>query len=474
MTGRSVALALSVLLGACTVGPDYVAPADDVPGRFAEQPASGPAAPAAEGMWWRNLGDPLLDDLVEQALGANDDLAAAKARIVEARAERAAVAAQDGPEVALDGAYARQHGSANVPIGTPPGGLGPNLGSNLYLAGFDAAWELDLFGGTRRAVESADAALDATIADRRAVALTLVAEVARNYVELRAGQRRLAIAQQLLALRRDTLHLVTAQFDSGLVGALDKIRAEADLADSEAEIPALDAALRGSIYRLGVLVGKPPEAMLDPLLPPLPIPAADLDVPPGLPSDLLKRRPDIRAAERRIAAASARIGVREADLYPHFSLTGDAGFESLDARTLFSGGSRYFSVGPSVRWLVFDAGRIRDEVLAERARTDAAAAVYRKTVLTALSEVESALVTYGRQQIRRAALQREVTAAQQAVDLATRLYARGLQDFLTVLDAERSLHAAETGLADSQGDVALALIALYKALGGDWAGADTK
>ena len=472
-TGRPlVRLGLLLALAGCTVGPDFTPPQPAVPDRFTEQSGLAPAAADAEDAWWRTLHDALLDRLVAEARDGSPDLEIAAARVREVRAERAFTAAEDDPTIDAGASATRQHGSANVPIGTPPGGLGPNAGSNLWQAGFDAGWEIDIFGGVRRAVESADASLGNAIENRHDAELILIAEVARDYVELRGAQRRLAIAREILDERRDVRGLVAAQFKSGLVGSLDMKRADSELAASEAEIPGLEAEERADIYRLGVLVGKPPEALVGTLDAATPIPDARDPVPAGMPSDLLKRRPDIRAAEKRIAAANARIGVAQADLYPHFALTGVAGLESLNAGELFTTQSHYFAIGPSVTWLVFDAGRVRDRMAAEQARTDQAAADYRKTVLSALAEVETALITYGRQQVRRDALDREVAADRDTLDLAKRLYAQGLQDFLAVLDAERSLHTSEIELADAQRDCALALIALNKALGGGW-GIDT-
>jgi len=462
-------LALLVALVGCTVGPDFTPPATALPERFAEQGTAKPSTLAdVDDAWWRRLGDPVLDGLVAQALEGSPDLSLAAARVREARAQRAFDAAEDLPTFSANTTALRQHGSGSVPVGTPPGGMGRDVGSNLWLAGFDASWEIDIFGGVRRAVESADASLGAAIESQRDVELTLIAEIARDYVELRGAQRLLSIARQTLAERRDIRELVAAQFKSGLVGSLDLKRAEAELAGSEAEIPGLEAEARSDIYRLGVLVGKPAETVVEPLEAAAPIPASPIEVAAGLPSDLLKRRPDIRAAERRIAAANARIGVAEADLYPHFSLTGFGGLESLDAGTLVSAESRYFAIGPSIHWLVFDAGRVDDEILVERARTDETVAEYRKIVLGALGEVEAALVSYGSQQLTRDALQREVGAARDALTLAERLYRQGLQDFLAVLDAERSLHLSEEKLSDADRDDALAYIRLCKALGGGW------
>lgn len=467
----AVSCVMAGMVAGCTVGPDYVAPKTALPAAYGEraQASSKAASPDASlDSWWQNLGDATLNALIEDALQSAPDIAEAEARVREARALRGIAGAADYPEVDAGGLYRRTHGSANVPTGVQPGGMGPGKNGNLWQAGFDASWEIDVFGGTRRSVESANASYEAAVAGSEDVRLTLAAEIARNYIELRGAQRRLDVARRNLAIQQDGLVLTRAQFDAGLASRLDMLRAEALVSDTQAEIPSLIADARGSIYRIGALVGHQPEALLAQLDAPQAIPTPVADVPVGLPSDLLQRRPDIRAAERRLAAAHARIGVAKADLYPHFSLTGAAGLESLDASTFLTSPSRYLSVGPSIRWLIFDAGRVRFQVHAEEARTDAAAAAYERTVLSALRDVETALVSYGQSRVRRDQLSAETASDREAVTVATRLYRQGLVDFLPVLDAERSLYAADDKLAQTDRDTALALVALYKSLGGGW------
>ncbi len=403
-----------------------------------------------------------------EALRSAPDLAEAEARVREARALRGIAGAAQYPTAEAGAEYARSRGSANVPIGIPPGGLGPGINSNLWQVGFDASWEVDVFGGVRRGVESADASYQAAVAGRGDVVLTLLAEVARNYIELRGVQRQLAVAHENLSIQQDALSLTRSQLNAGLASSLDVLRAEAQVSDTEAAIPTFEADERAAIYRIGALIGRQPEDLLAELRIPQPIPVTVSDVPVGLPSDLLRRRPDIRAAERGIAAANARIGVAEADLYPHFSLTGIAGLESLSASSFLTAGSRYFSVGPSINWLIFDAGKVRFQMSAEQARTDQAAAAYQRTVLGALRDVETALVSYARSEVRHDNLAAEAAADSQAVNVATRLYRQGLENFLSVLDAERSLYVADDRLAQSDRDTALALVSLYKALGGGW------
>jgi NodT family efflux transporter outer membrane factor (OMF) lipoprotein len=449
-------------------------PKTSLPASYSEQaPVTATTAPkpaAPLDAWWRNLGDPVLNQLIDEALQASPDLAAAQARVREARALRGVAGAALYPEVDAGAAYSRTHGSANVPIGVPPGGLGPGEDGNLWQAGFDASWEIDVFGGTRRGIEAADAAWQAAVAEGGDVTLTLVAEIARNYIELRGAQRRLAVAYDNLATQRDALALTSSLFDAGLASRLDVLRSQALVADTEAVVPDLTAESRAAIYRIGALVGRQPETLLAELDTPGAIPAPVADVPIGLPSELLQRRPDIRAAERRLAAANARIGVAKADLYPHFYLTGAAGLESLDASTFLTAPSRYLSVGPGISWLIFDAGKVRFGVEAQQARTVEAAASYQRTVLEALRDVETALASYGQSRIRRVHLADEAASDREAVAVATRLYRQGLEDFLSVLDAERSLYAAEDKLAQTDRDSDLSLVALYKSLGGGWPG----
>jgi NodT family efflux transporter outer membrane factor (OMF) lipoprotein len=344
----------------------------------------------------------------------------------------------------------------------------------LYQVGFDALWEVDLFGGQKRATESANATLHAAEFKRADVALTLTAEVVRTYMEVRGAQRRIAVAEENLVVERDSAALAKAQFDAGLASNLAVFRANAELADTQSTIPALKQIERANIYRLGVLIGRAPEDLRVALDSAAPIPVKVVDVPAGLPSELLERRPDIRFAEQSVAAANARIGVATAELYPHFYLTGIAGLESLESSNFLTASSRYFSVGPNLSWTIFDAGRVRFQIQAAQAMTEESRAVYEKTVLTALAEVETAFSAYAREQQRHIELEKEVAFESQSVDLSRRLYRQGINDFLAVLDAQRSLLSSEDRLAQSDEASAVALIAVYKALGGGWNAANTQ
>jgi multidrug efflux system outer membrane protein len=468
-----IALAgLALLVTGCmTVGPDYVAPKLPVPEGFAEVPAGTPSTAAAqpvEDAWWKTLNDPLLETLLKQALNSAPSMAEAQARVREARALSGVAGAARFPSADAVGQYARNLGSDNVPTGVPPGGLGPGVHSNLWQAGFDASWEIDIFGGVRRGIEAAAANEEAVTEDRADVALTLLAEVAREYVEVRAAQRRIEVARKNLLIDGDQQSLTGSLLAAGLAPEQDLLRAKAQVLDIEAALPELETDERTAAYRIAALIGQPFTAVVAELAAPKPIPLATSDVPVGLPSDLLRRRPDVRAAERRIAAANARIGVAQADLYPHFSLTAVAGLESLNFSSFSSASSGYYQLGPGISWRIFDAGRIRFRVRAETARTQAAAAAYEGSVLNAFRDVETALVSYANEKMRRDKLAAEFSAQADATDRARALYEKGVESFLPVLDAERALYATEDALAQSDRNCTLALVALYKSLGGGW------
>jgi outer membrane protein, multidrug efflux system len=292
--------------------------------------------------------------------------------------------------------------------------------------------------------------------------------VASNYVQVRGAQRQLAIAQQNLAAQQRTAEITRRRLIGGLAAGLDLANAEAQAATTAAQLPLLETQAQQAIYSLSVLLGLEPTALTPELSTASPIPVTPPQVPVGLPADLLRRRPDLRRAEAQIHAATARIGVATADLFPRFSLTGSGGLASSTLLELGHWTSRFFSVGPSVSWPIFDAGRIRATIQVQDALTQQALTQYQKTVLTALQDVENALVAYAKEQARRQSLTDAVTANRRAVDLANRLYTQGLTNFLNVLDAERSLYTTEDALVQSQRNISLDLLALYKALGGGW------
>lgn len=465
--GARLLIASFALLGAgCAVGPDYRAPSTAARADWTEAPSRGTtSSPPQVTQWWKIFGDPELDSLVERAVEANHDLRVAEGRLREARALRTGAISDLGPAVSASGSYASERCSENLPMCAASNGQ-PRV--DLYDAHFDASWEIDIFGGKRRAVESATAEVAAIAEDRRDVLVRVLAEVARNYVDVRGLQQRVAIARKNIQAQSEAVEITRARFTAGLTSELDVKQAEALLATTQSQVPTLETALKQAVHRLGVLLGREPGALIAELFNERPIPAVPATVAVGLPSELLRRRPDVRRAERQLAAATANIGVETAELFPKFSLLGSGGFQSVNAGDWLSAGSRYWSVGPTMTWRVLDFGRIRARINAANARQEQALAAYEKTVLTSFEDVENALVAYANEQARMDSLKASVSANRQAVELARELYTKGLGDFLAVLDAERSLYQAEDQLADSQQTVTQNLVALYKALGGGW------
>jgi outer membrane protein, multidrug efflux system len=466
---RILSLAGVVITAGCAVGPDYHPPRPTVQGSWSslEEKADGQssvARPIAADLseWWRLFKDPTLASLAERALAANLELRAAASRVREARALRGVAEGGLLPEVNAGGGYERFRWSEN--------GLFPSDGKSqsFYTAGFDASWEIDVFGGTRRQVEASQADVDASVEAMRDVRVTLLAELARGYVELRGFQARLALARQNLEAQRKTAELTRARLDAGQTTELDVSRAEAQVAATSSVIPAFESAARQAIHGLALLLAREPAALASELSPSGPIPSAPAEIPVGLPTDLLRRRPDLRRAERELAGATARIGVATADLYPRFFLTGAFGFNSIDAGDVFTSASRAWSFGPSIRWSLFQGGRIRANIEVQNAREEQAALRFEQTLLGALRNVEDALVAHAKEQQRRAALSQAVTSQHRAVALANERYTQGLVDFLTVLEAQRSLFAAQDALAQSEQAIATNTIALYKAVGGGW------
>ncbi len=470
-TGKAqwAALVASLWFGGCAVGPNYQEPKLSTPAGWQEAAQPGvEVRPAELARWWTSFNDPLLDSLVERAVTSNLDLRIAEARIREARAARALAVSGLWPTLDVSAAYSRNRSSENAfALGSfaPQGG---KLDQNLFSTGFDASWEIDIFGGVRRSVEAADAAIDATVESRRDVLVTLLGDVAKNYIDLRGFQRRLAVARANLKAQQDTLELTRIRFQAGLTSDLEVAQAEAQVNTTAAQIPTLESSLKAAAYSLDLLLGLSPGALWNELAGEKPIPNLPSEVLVGLPAELLRRRPDIRVAERQLAAATAQVGAAMADLFPKFSLTGAFGLRSLSAGDWLTGRSRFWSIGPTISWPIFDAGRIRANIEIRNAQQEQALVQYQKTVLAAFGEVEKSLVNYSREQARRQALLDAVASSRRAVEMANELYVRGLSDFLNVLDTQRSLYAVENDLAQSEAAMASNLVALYKALGGGW------
>jgi multidrug efflux system outer membrane protein len=470
LRSRSLLLAVTALSAACKVGPDYQAPALPTPEGWSEAPADGAIATAATGVeerWWRVFADPELDLLIERALASNHDLKIAAARVREARARYGFADAQLLPS--LDGsAGAQRDRVAGDGDFARAAKLLQQDRRTTWTAGFDAGWEIDVFGGNARDAEAALADVGAAEADRRATVITLLGEVGRAYVELRGAQRQAAVFRASAQSARDTVELTEKQRASGLATELDLARARTQRADLEAEIPKFEGSARQAMHRLALLLGLPPGALIDELSKETPIPAAPAKVAVGLPSELLRRRPDLARSERRLAAATARVGVATAELYPKFSISTALGLDALDATELVHADSRFLTNAFGFTIPILDAGRRRAKIDEADAKVEAALSSYQRDWLAALSDVEDALVGYTRELERHRSLAEAAQESHRAATLARQLWNGGLATFLDTLDAERVSYQADGRLAESDSAIATRLVQLYKALGGGW------
>jgi NodT family efflux transporter outer membrane factor (OMF) lipoprotein len=469
-----VGLAFCLVAGSgCAVGPDYQRPETKVPSTWDGQNVVTPAHPSKTTLdpvalveWWTAFNDPTLTSLVDMAVKANLDVRLAEARIRQARAAQGVAGAPLWPQLNSSVLYQRSQGSSEVGSG---GGVATIGGlRNLWQAGLDSSWEIDIFGGKRRGLEAAGADLQAAVEDRRDVLVTLVGDVGNNYINLRGFQQQIEIARRNLKAQKHNADIIQKRHDAGFVGGLDVANAKAQVATTEATIPVFESSAQAAIYSLGVLLGREPAALMQDLAKAAPIPPTPLEIPVGLPSELLRRRPDIRRAEAQLHAATARIGVATADLFPKFNLAGTFGLSASEIGRLDKWTSNFWSWGPTITWPIFAGGRIYYNIKVQDALTEQALLTYEKTVLTALRDVETALVAYAKQQETRKSLSEAVVNNRKAVDLATQLYLAGKSDFLNVLIAQRSLFTTEDALAQSTRTVDTNLIALYKALGGGW------
>ena len=407
----------------------------------------------------------------------NLDLKLALERVQEARAASGVARSGYFPSIDADVSATRLRGGINQGvIRAVPSSVGPNaraslispFETNVFQGNLGASWELDVFGGVRRSVQASRADVAAAEENRRDVLVILLGDVGRTYAQLRGFQRRLEIANKNIKTQQETLDLTTARAKAGLATELDVSRAAAQLDSTKAVVPGLLSGVDVSIHRLSVLLGEEPGALRGELEKTNPIPSGGPDVEVGLPSDLLERRPDIRRAEAQVAASTARIGEAKAELFPRFLLTGTAGRQATQLHDLTVGLGNFFSVGPGISLPLFTGGRIRSNIAVQNSRQRQAVITYQSTILNALEEVQNALVNYSQEQERRDRLSQAAEQSQLAVHLATEQYRGGLVDFLSVLEAQRELYASEDELVQSQTDVTVDLISLYRALGGGW------
>ncbi|KAA1011434.1 efflux transporter outer membrane subunit [Paraburkholderia panacisoli] len=486
-------LACLVMTG-CTVGPNFERPQTATPDVFNRTQSAQASSKAVESefspQWWTLFNDPMLDSLEQQLTDANLDVAAASARLRQSRAEQRIAGAEEYPT--LDGAasYYRERGSPNgilsllgvTPTGSQPQsasgaaplGVAPLPGSkgspayNLYQFGFDASWELDIWGRARRGVEAATALSDASYEDRNAVLLSARAELARDYVQLRDTQALLKIARQNLEIARDATKLTETRVREGVTTNLDVDNASAQAESIESLIPTFESRSETTINAIGVLLAMEPGALGQTLSEPRDVPALPDQVPIGVPSELVQRRPDIRKAEAQLHAATAAIGMAKADFYPRISLNGSAGFQSLQLTNLADWASGQFVVGPSITLPIFEGGRLKGTLHLREAQQQEAAIVYKRTVLEAWREVDDALIVYDAEQRRRDRLTTVVSLNQRALSIARQRYKAGAVDFLDVLNVQRQLLDAQSNLEQSKANAAANLITLCKVLGGGW------
>jgi multidrug efflux system outer membrane protein len=477
---RQLAVFALLPLAACTVGPNYETPQLSTPAIFQEMPPPG-AAPFSQpvavdadlAQWWRQFQDAELERLVARALAQNLDLMSAASRIRQAREQEIVQGAAGLPAVNATGSAVRFHSNSS-PLASLGGGSamqGGSMGTDLTLfsAGFDASWEIDVFGGVRRGVEAARANSEAAVWQLHDGEVSLSAEVANDYVMLRAAEARIALLQSALQRERETLGIIQARATVGFVTELDVNQQTAQVESTASQLPPLEAQARAMVHALGVLLGEQPEAMTAELQSTAMIPSGPATLPVGLPSDLLRRRPDVREAERRLAAATAQVGVAVAQLYPKFNLLALASFAANSLGGLFSSDS--FSAGGVglVSWPIFTAGKSRANVRINEEQQNQAYLAYRQSVLKALQDAEDSLSRYTAEQQRLASLQNSITAASSSFAIAQDQYRAGLATYLNVLTAETALLNAQDLEAQSRAALSANLVSLYKALGGGWA-----
>jgi outer membrane protein, multidrug efflux system len=458
LSSVSTAFVCLVLVGCATVGPDYVKPDTSLSTTWQSELKGGLIAeemnPRTLATWWTTLHDPELSSLIGRAVSGNLDLKKAKARVREARARQGIAKAGLFPTLDAGGSATWTERSSDT--------------SNLYSASFDANWEIDLFGGVRRSVEAAEADVGASREDVRDVLVSLLAEVAVNYIDLRKFQSLLAIAEGNLVSQNETYQLTLWRYQAGLSDELSVQQARYNVEQTRAQLPTLRTGKEEALNRIAVLLGEQPGNVHSLLDQQVPVPVIPRKLAIGVPADVLRNRPDVRRAERELAAQTARIGVATADLYPKLTLSGSIGFETLKMSSLPTSQTWSLGGGPGITWAIFEGGAIRQNIEAQSTLQEQALMKYEAAILTALEDVENALVAYGEEQARRDSLQEAAQAAQKAVELSKYKYQSGLTDFYNVLEAERSLLTFQELLAQSNGTVASNLVRLYKALGGGW------
>jgi NodT family efflux transporter outer membrane factor (OMF) lipoprotein len=443
---------------ACSVRRPYQPPVPDVPAAWSTSVLQ-PADAESLSRWWETFGDEQLTALIRRAAEGNLDVRTAISRVREARATMRSTRTQLLPSADATGS-ARANGTGSE--------AGVSGVTGLYSLGIDASWEIDVFGGIRSTVDAALATADAREADLQDVLITLTADVALDYIDVRSLQRRLEIARSNVDLQQETLELTQFRAQAGLATDLDVQQALSNVESTRAQIASLDGQVGQAIHAIAILLGRPPTELNTEFTAPAPIPDAPIEATLGVPAEALRRRPDVRSAERQLAAQSAQVNAARADLYPSFRLAGSIGLESLSLARLLVPGAGFWSAGPSASTRLFDRKQLRENLVVQNERQEQAARSYETVVLRALQEVEDSLTALAQEQVRRGHLAAATNAAQQAADLSLQLYSAGLRDFRDVLDAQRSLLTLQDSVASSGATVSSDLVRLFKALGGGW------
>ncbi len=470
MNRHLIVLSMVGFISGCAVGPDYKKPVIAVPEQWHESTAVQKTAQPDQ--WWETFKDPTLNRLVQDAVAANLDYKIALERIKDARAQRTVTFASALPEISAKSTASRRFnnsaGVAQSGGATSGGGFGiGNQIINIFQFGFDAQWELDFFGGVRRGIEASDATVDSEVENSRDVLITLLGDVARNYIELRSRQQLAEITRKNLSAQREIQTLTEVRQQSGLAAMLEVAQAQAQADTTESQLPAYEAQIKQSIHALSVLLGREPGALAARLEQQASIPSVAADVIPDLPSQLLQRRPDIRRAERQMAAANAAIGIATAELYPKVNLAAFLGLQNMRITDLTPVGKSW-STAATLTMPLLNWGKLNANIRSKKAQYEQTFLSYRAAVLAAFKEVEDNLVAYQKERERRKSLAQAVTANQLAVQLADERYEKGLTGFIDVLQTQQALYQSESSLADSDSKISSNLVALYKALGGGW------
>lgn len=457
---------LSTFIG-CAVGPDFKEPQVPKPEFFL---TSLGGSTEIESNWWKSFGDSELQKLIDDAVTNNKDIDRAVARLKEARAGRRATQFDLAPIIPINGSVKKVKDTESSPVAFP--GIGEE--NETYTAGFDATWELDIFGRVRRSVEGASARELSTAEELKDAIHSVIGEVARNYFELRGIQNQLAVARRNAENQVETVRITEALVKGGQATELDTARAQSQYKTTLASIPTLEGEEKATIYRLSVLTGALPGALVEQLSKPKPLPTYDGPVSLGTPADLIRRRPDIRSAEAKLAAATADIGVATADLFPRITFLGSFGFSAINSSEFGDGGTETYSFGPQISWAALNLGSVYNNIQGKKAAAEGALAFYEQTVLSALQDIESTLSRYTKEKERFGLLKEAAAESARASKLARTQYQAGLIDFLAVLDSERATLQAEDALAKSQTTLLTGLVAIYKSLGGGWAAFELK